>query len=483
MNSWTTVTYTKGISEYQVEYIYDDGHSFAGGPYRNVPGTQTSRNHTPTVAEQGGVTIRVRAIDAIGNVGTWSTPVHYFYDSIAPVAPVLSSPANNVVVNGASVTQAWTTTDTDVDYFVYESYNDALATSLRWSEPFTATSKTATNIANAEYWWRVKAVDHAGNVSPWSDLWKITIDNDAPVATITSPADSEVLSGVVDIRGSVIDDNLWRYHFVIKNSANATVFQKTVNTSGFTDGLLHTWNTAAVADGVYTIFISSRDLADNKDGDQTTDGVSTDTITVTVDNTAPVVTINSITPVVVGDNAVFGGTMDDPSAVLTFTLDGVEYPTTNDGSTWQAVVSTTGFDARDYIATIMAEDGVGNTSASGATTTTTLTVEEPAPALQEEVLGTDTTPAPLAAPASFVAAPTPSEGDVLGDTTTDLAAQSGLAEVEGASILAQAVNTENDTTDGSFLGLAWYWWVLIVAAIAGFLIWLIAALRRRHSEA
>ena len=83
-NSWTAVTDPSGIANYEVEYIYDDGHTFSGGPTRLVPGNQTSRNHQPGGSEQGGVTIRVRAIDGAGNKSDYSTPVHYYYDRTAP---------------------------------------------------------------------------------------------------------------------------------------------------------------------------------------------------------------------------------------------------------------------------------------------------------------------------------------------------------------------------------------------------------------
>jgi hypothetical protein len=56
----------------------------------------TSRNHSPAINEQGGVTIRVRAIDNLGNISGWSLPVHYYYDA---TAPTISSPADITVNN------------------------------------------------------------------------------------------------------------------------------------------------------------------------------------------------------------------------------------------------------------------------------------------------------------------------------------------------------------------------------------------------
>ncbi len=83
-NSWTAVD---GAVKYQVWYVYDDGHTFSGGP-ETCPDvaeggcretTDTFRNHSPSTSEYGGLTIRVRAVDASGNLGPWSDPVHYYY--------------------------------------------------------------------------------------------------------------------------------------------------------------------------------------------------------------------------------------------------------------------------------------------------------------------------------------------------------------------------------------------------------------------
>lgn len=123
---------------------------------------------------------QVRAKDAAGNYSPWSQIWHMTIDSIPPADPTLVSPGNNSVVNGASITQSWSDTSGDVDHYIYESYNNSAATSLRFHGVYTATSKTATNVAETTYWWRVKAVDHAGHESGWSTLWKITVDNTAP---------------------------------------------------------------------------------------------------------------------------------------------------------------------------------------------------------------------------------------------------------------------------------------------------------------
>ena len=294
LNSWLASFDLSGIKEYHVEYIYDDGHTFPGGPIRVV--TTTSRNHSPSPTEQGGVTIRVRAVDNVDNVGAWSSPVHYYYDAtkpaspgiptttsyltnsliqnwiwapandgvngsgikgywqniydvitettqsqvwlgnilgsstnladgnwqlqlqaednagnkssvvssstitvdtVAPAAPILASPANNAAVNGASLTNSWGSVG-DAHHYIYESYHNEEATNIHWTQTVNApeTSKTRTNVPETTFWWRVKAVDAAGNVSEWSPLWKLTIDNTTPVVTLTETPANGLLTNI-----------------------------------------------------------------------------------------------------------------------------------------------------------------------------------------------------------------------------------------------------------------------------------------------
>lgn len=236
----------------------------------------------------GTSTFSVQAVGSNGTVSAFAPACAVTYDPTAPSAPLLSSPMNNAIVNGASVTQSWTTTDTDVDYYIYESYNNAAATSLRWSEQFNTTSKTATNVANAMYWWRVKAVDFAGNQSAWSELWKITIDNNAPgiVFTGAAPADGSFIRGTVAVDTIITDANPGQYDLSVENGVPTPLGLTSVAlpVSGATN--FFSWNTRtggkAVADGQHTLKATTVDQAGNR---------STITRQVTVDNTRPQVTL------------------------------------------------------------------------------------------------------------------------------------------------------------------------------------------------
>lgn len=605
VNSWTPVSYTKGISEYQVEYIYDDGHAFAGGPYRNVPGTVTSRNHQPSATEQGGVTVRVRAIDALGNYGNWSTPVHYTYDSVAPTKPVLAQPSNGALLNTNNFLFNWNDS-TDASPLTYEFQssqdpsrdgNGVLNGSGIWRSGVLPTSQIQSSGApDGSWFYQVRAKDAAGNYSQWSDIWSVKLDTTSPAISFigTTPAENAYIRNTVGIQVVVTDSNPGPYNLRIENGAPAPlslglsyVF---LPVSGATN--TYNWNTKtgdkAVADGVHKLVATSVDKAGNRtsvtrnvtvdntrpvvqisepsvdslnpteividgtdniglnrvtaniynetnttlikscsanaqpvattsyqltcaisglaDGTYTIRTNASDlagniaqtlTRTFTIDTLAPSATINQSTePVVAGASVTFTGTVTGDYSQLRLIFNGVAYDVVDIiGDVWSFTFDTTGLVEDNYDVEINAADAAGNGSMSDPLTTmTTLAVVAPAPAPapddeegSEEVLGTDTNE-PNTTPLAGRAPQTTNFGSVLGTATPEddsQAAESapqGEPDVAGAAIdvVAQA---DTDATDGTFLGLAWYWWVLIVGGLAALIGWIIAATRRRAGDA
>jgi hypothetical protein len=100
-------------------------------------------------------------------------------------------------------------------------------------------------------------------------------DLSAPDVQITSPIDSEV-SGVVDIRGSVIDENLSSYSLIIRNDngdiENISLINVPQETS-FVDQSLLSWNTKLYPDGLYAITLSATDDFGNVDQGSTVEKI------------------------------------------------------------------------------------------------------------------------------------------------------------------------------------------------------------------
>lgn len=202
VNQWSAATDANGISHYQIAYNYDDGHSFGGDNTcpgvtiagvsgfigcRNVNGL--SRSHQPNVSEQGGVTIWVRAVDNAGNVGPWSKSVHYYYDSTVPETTLIAPVG---VVNGDFIVSGDATDNLSLNRVYVQLVNRqdnkryggttinliGEGKSAHWSKTFDIASL---NLPDGDYAAHVSVVDMAGNTSSvgWTD--NFTLDTAAKV--------------------------------------------------------------------------------------------------------------------------------------------------------------------------------------------------------------------------------------------------------------------------------------------------------------
>lgn len=102
------------------------------------------------------------------------------------------------------------------------------------------------------------------------------VDTQDPVVDITLPANGATVSGSVSIKGTVTDDNPKYYSLKIKDPLNNTIYDSgnVLQPSSFTNQLIHTWDTSALADGDYTIELKGRDQAGNEADDSIAVSVS-----------------------------------------------------------------------------------------------------------------------------------------------------------------------------------------------------------------
>lgn len=276
LNQWTTATDISGVSGYQVAYRYDDGHTFGGSTCvgetiagqwvgcRNVNGT--SRNHTPNSTEQGGVTIWVRAIDGLGNVGPWSNPIHYYYDQTPPAVPTnlawTDSNSNDVPHGGStnlySGTASWdASTSSDVDHYIYRYWNNIGSSpyndeSTAWATNVVPTSLPGVfNQGEGTHFFCVAAVDNAGNQSACSTAFEITYDATAPAVAIDA-----ITTGDTQVEGIVDSDAVT----VEVSFDNGTTWSSATYTPGDT-----TWTAPipTLSSGVHTVLARATDAANN----------------------------------------------------------------------------------------------------------------------------------------------------------------------------------------------------------------------------
>lgn len=209
------------------------------------------------------------AVDNAGNESEISDQCGLTLDQEAPEAPTLIEPLNNSIVNGAVLLSDWTTVG-DAHHYIYESYHDAGATNLRWNAEYTDSEKTANNVGEATFWWRVKAVDVAGNESSWSELWKVTVDNTAPStptnlhrlgadASTYQCFEFSIRQNMVPMWDTNGESDFDHYEYSSFNAGGTQGLDEKVL---YTNSLANTW--IAPVDGTYGFAVRAVDKAGNK---------------------------------------------------------------------------------------------------------------------------------------------------------------------------------------------------------------------------
>ncbi|WBS88806.1 BapA/Bap/LapF family large adhesin [Acinetobacter baumannii] len=311
----------------------------------NGDGTWTLADNTLPALADGPHTITVTATDAAGNVGNDTAVVTI--DTVAPNAPVLdpinaTDPVSGQAEPGSTVTV---------------TYPDGT---------------TATVVAGTDGSW---SVPNPGNL----------VDGDTVTATATDPAGNTSLPGTgtvsADITAPVValDDVLTNDSTpALTGTVNDPTATVVVNVDGVDYPAVNngdgTWTLAdntlpTLADGPHTITVTATDAAGN---------VGNDTAVVTIDTVAPVVSFtdastNDTTPALTG-------TIDDPTATVVVTVDGVDYPALNNGDgTWTLADNTLPVLADGpHTVSVTATDVAGNVSTP---VTGTVTVDATAPTL------------------------------------------------------------------------------------------------------
>lgn len=135
---------------------------------------------------------KMRTVNQHGVPGAFNTPRIFTFDNVAPAKPTLSAPANNATVPLLQPTFTWVAVAGAAKYAI--QINTAPLTDGTFaSYPTVANFKPATPLNTGTNYWRVKAIDAAGNESPWSDtrIVKITsATSDVPILnrfTVATP--------------------------------------------------------------------------------------------------------------------------------------------------------------------------------------------------------------------------------------------------------------------------------------------------------
>lgn len=311
----------------------------------------------------------------------------------------------------------------------------------------------------------------------------VIVDNSKPELSIASPVSSSEQRSSFTVDGTTADalSGINRVEYTVyalsggygSATQGDAVIGATVEAYDSVTGEW-TFDVQNLASGFYQIAVTAFDNAGQ---------ASTKTIDVLVDADAPVIALSV-------SGRTISGTTTDPGRPITISIGTYgPYTVTPSSTNWSFTVPVT-IPADQYDITATASDSLGNNS-SFTFTSETIGEVVVAPPVNDgddegddpDVLGAtdDEDDAPELPSAN---GPLTGVASILGSGSTGASnnANNGQA-VEGTStedILAQAVDANN--TDGNALGLAWYWWLLIIAGGATGIWWLIAALRGRSAE-
>ncbi len=138
---------------------------------------------------------QVRSQDLAGNFSPWSARWQVTVDTVAPGAPVLVSPADGTIQNSNSVLYTWEPGSDISQLDGYELslfWNGIPAMQFMINDP--AVTQVPVPSIDGVWEWKVRSKDLAGNFSPWSARWRVTVDTVAPNAPILSdPIDGALL--------------------------------------------------------------------------------------------------------------------------------------------------------------------------------------------------------------------------------------------------------------------------------------------------
>jgi uncharacterized protein (TIGR03382 family) len=400
VTSDNTPTYTGTAEPGSTVTVIVDGTP-VGTPTANAGGTWT---FTPAVAlADGPHTVRATATDGAGNTSLSSNTNAFVVDTLAPAAPVVTSPADGATINDNTPAYSGTAEPGSTVTVIVDGASVGTTTATAAG---TWSYTPAVVLAEGSHTVRATATDAAGNTGPSSSTNTFTVDTTGPAApVVTTPAD-----------GSTITDTTPTYSGTAEAGSTVNVIVDGASVGTTTATAAGTWSftpATALAEGPHTVRATAADALGNT-------SPSSNTNTFTVDTTPPAAPV-VLTPAdgaTINDNTpTYSGTAE-PGSTVAVTVDGTQVGTTTAtaAGTW-SYTSTTGLSNGTHTVKARATDAVGNTSADSNTNTFVVDATPP--------------PAPVVL--------TPADGATINDNTP---AYSGTAEagsivtvfVDGASV-------------------------------------------------
>ncbi len=171
-----------------------DNSSAFGSPEVSVSVTASAYTVTMPLAD-GRYYWRVRAVDAAGNAGAWSSAWTVWVDIDPAPAPTLVSPADGTPTRDNTPTFTWNAVPGLTAYRLQVSKSATFASTVINVTRSSTTYTPDTALADGLYYWRVQAKGADGIWGLWSPVWTVTVDTVKPARpTLLAPVSGAVLN-------------------------------------------------------------------------------------------------------------------------------------------------------------------------------------------------------------------------------------------------------------------------------------------------
>jgi hypothetical protein len=206
---------------------------------------------------------RVRAVDGAGNASAWTTSWAFKLDNTLPSVPVHLSPTSWKQVNNSATLDWSDVSDPSGVTYQVRLYNSSWSL-VKEKAGLTSSAYAVSSfgsLADGTYYWRVRAVDGAGNVSAWTTSWAFKLDNTLPSMPVhLSPTSWKKINSSATLDWSDISDPSGvTYQIRLYNSSWSLVKEKT----GLTSSAYAVSSFGSLADGTYYWKVRAEDGAGN----------------------------------------------------------------------------------------------------------------------------------------------------------------------------------------------------------------------------
>lgn len=365
--------------------LYDNGTLLAEIPADN----SSSWRYTPDASlATGNHVITVIAVDAAGNASPVSDSVNFVVDTTPPLTPVITSvsddqaPGLGTIANGQNTNDPTPTfSGTAEAGATITLYENGTVIGTTTAQPDGAWSVSTSTLVSGTHVITAVATDAAGNSSPNSTAFTLTVDTTAPQTPILTSVVDDVAGGVTGnlANGQITNDNRPTLNGTAEAGSVVSIYDGDTLlgvTSANASGAWSFTPTTGLNDGTRTLTVTATDPAGNV-------SPATSGFTIVVDTLAPTVPlITSIVDDVPNNTGAIGngqstndtqptlnGTAEANSAVSIFDNGALVATVNANASGNWSWTPTASLGQGSHAYSVSAADAAGNVSAASPSTT------------------------------------------------------------------------------------------------------------------